>query len=86
MEAQANFNKRTARLLDVDALTSRNAIGQGRPILLTFRSANSRSRLTVAMTEREAMALAAELYAMTDSRADKLQRADIPPEPPQQTH
>ena len=67
MEAQSNFNKRTARLIDCDAMAMRNRLDRtGRPVVLWLRAANSRSRLTVAMTEKEALELAAQLYAMSD--------------------
>lgn len=67
MQAQANFNKRKARSIDVDANVTRRPLpSEPRPVVLSLRSANSRSRLVVEMTEREAMILAAELYAQSD--------------------
>lgn len=70
MEAQSNFNKRTARTIDVDASVMRARLSpNSRPIVLWLRAGNSRSRLVVTMTEREAKALAAELYAASDGPA-----------------
>lgn len=73
MEAETNFNKRAARRIDADAHVKRSLIALNKkPVTLFLRAANSRQRLIVTMTDKEALALAAELYAASDQHEKEI--------------
>lgn len=72
MQSQTNFNRRTARTIDVVARVQRAKLFNqrpGEPIVLSIWSSHSKSRLMVTMTEAEALDLMSQLYAVTDKEA-----------------
>lgn len=80
MEADNNFNLREAAVVDVDAYVVRKEIAEDRRyVILNFRRANSRHILRVRMTDKEAVAMAAQLYANSD-RTEK-ERPVYAPDP-----
>lgn len=73
MEAETNFNKRAAKRIPADAYVKRSLIALNKkPVTLFLRAANSRHRLIVTMTDKEALALAAELYGASDGHAKEI--------------